>query len=484
MDGPGVEVQENPGALRAHPCIQGVLRSRPAAMSWSFTGGSRAFRRPGVPPGAPRSDGRARLGAGVAARENEHYLLRLAPTKERHPQGVPDVQAPHGPGEPFWRVHRLVVEVCDDVAAEEQGFPAEDHVQLPAADPGLLGRASRLHNLDDEAVREGKPEQLFQRRNNEMPLDPQPGANDVSLSSSAGRMACTTSIGTAKADILRVGEDGGGEADDLAAAVEEGPTRVAGVDRRIRLDHGLHEREGHIGEDSVDGRDDPPRQGLIEAEGISDRQHLLSDAGRAELPGSATGSVPVEGGGIRSTATSKTGSAPITVPGTVVPSSRVTMMACRPKTTCEFVSTRPLASRITPEPTARLTRSAVLIGVDRHGGNRDDGGRDAVIDGGDGVRALSVTRAGEAGGAEHGGTGDQGGQEEHEAKVADGPVAERGSVMCSLPGWLSVRGRDDRYRRVRRTGNRSPDVFYHGYPSRSMAIGPVRYDVPSREASP
>ena len=39
------------------------------------------------------------------------------------------------------------------------------------------------------------------------------------------------------------------------------------------------------------------------------------------------------------------------------------MIAWRPKTTWELVRMRPVASMITPDPTARLTRSVVWYGL-------------------------------------------------------------------------------------------------------------------------
>jgi hypothetical protein len=79
-------------------------------------------------------------------------------------------------------------------------------------------------------------------------------------------------------DVLRVAADGGVDADHLSVRVEQGPARVARVDRRVRL---YQVGQQHVAvrglEVPVHGRDDPGAHAVAEPHRVADGDDRLAD---------------------------------------------------------------------------------------------------------------------------------------------------------------------------------------------------------------
>jgi hypothetical protein len=72
------------------------------------------------------------------------------------------------------------------------------------------------------------------------------------------------------------GEDGGVDPDDAAGGVEQGPARIAGIDRGVGLDH-VGDLAARRGRQAAGQRaDHARRQGLVEAEGVADGESRLA----------------------------------------------------------------------------------------------------------------------------------------------------------------------------------------------------------------
>jgi hypothetical protein len=71
--------------------------------------------------------------------------------------------------------------------------------------------------------------------------------------------------------------DGGVHADQPSRAIEKRPARVAGVDGGVGLDHVFDRSVEHAGDGPAERAHDSGGQGVIEAEGVADGEHLLSD---------------------------------------------------------------------------------------------------------------------------------------------------------------------------------------------------------------
>ena len=82
--------------------------------------------------------------------------------------------------------------------------------------------------------------------------------------------------GNGKANALGEVNDGGIDADDFAAQIEERASRVARIDRRVRLNEIFVSRE--IDVFSPDSAHDAEGDGSVQPEGISDGKHRLADA--------------------------------------------------------------------------------------------------------------------------------------------------------------------------------------------------------------
>src|SRR5206468_3964362 len=84
--------------------------------------------------------------------------------------------------------------------------------------------------------------------------------------------------GDGEAEVLGEGDDGGVDADDPAAAVDQGAAGVAGVERRGVLDDAVDEAALLGAEGAPEGGDDARGDGGGEAEGVADGDDELADA--------------------------------------------------------------------------------------------------------------------------------------------------------------------------------------------------------------
>ena len=150
------------------------------------------------------------------------------------------------------------------------------------------------------------------------------------------------------------GLDLGVDADDPARGVEQRPAGVAGIDRRVRLDH-VVDREPVWGVDLALHRgDDPGRGGAIEAERVADRDDGVADLDARRMSPRDSGWSWSEPESTESTATSVEASLPTTFASKLWPSSPPTrtVTVAGPSTTCALVRMCPSLSMTKPEPVA------------------------------------------------------------------------------------------------------------------------------------
>ena len=142
------------------------------------------------------------------------------------------------------------------------------------------------------------------------------------LALSCGRIDTAWLIGTANPMLLGAGTDGGVDADDFAARVDQRAAAVAEVDRRVGLDVVV---QAGVPQFAADEADDADGHRVHVAERIADRADPFADAqfvGVAERHFRQVSCRPE----IRSSATSIAGSVPTTSARNERPSASVTVM--------------------------------------------------------------------------------------------------------------------------------------------------------------
>ena len=80
-----------------------------------------------------------------------------------------------------------------------------------------------------------------------------------------------------KTDALRGQNDRGIDAYNISARIHQRPAGIAGVERRIGLDHVVDQPPGARAQRAPERRDDAGRHGRFEAERIADRDDQLAD---------------------------------------------------------------------------------------------------------------------------------------------------------------------------------------------------------------
>jgi hypothetical protein len=156
--------------------------------------------------------------------------------------------------------------------------PSISSSEPSAAEARAFGRAPRLDDLDEEAVDERRLEQVLELARDDLPVKAQPRADDTAMREKRDHRGLGQIGGNGEADVLRVGDDGGIDADHLAAPVQERATRIARVDGRVRLDERLQHRVRRFGQHPIHPRHDAARQRLIEADRVADRDHVVAHA--------------------------------------------------------------------------------------------------------------------------------------------------------------------------------------------------------------
>ena len=135
-------------------------------------------------------------------------------------------------------------------------------------------------------------------------------------------MRLARSTGIAKPMPWRAADDRGRDADHVPLHVDDGPSGVAGIDRRVDLEEVVVDALVLAGDAPPEGREDAGRDRVGEAERISDRDDGLADQeirGGAHLDRRAA---PCPASATRRTARSLSASDPIDLAGQLLPRLR------------------------------------------------------------------------------------------------------------------------------------------------------------------
>src|SRR2546429_1730041 len=165
------------------------------------------------------------------------------------------------------------------VVLDWRAVERDDHVVLRQA--RHRGGAPRVDAGDHRAARVPQAERLRELRRERLQRDADPATRDLAAVDELARHALDHVGGDREADALARRDDRGVDPDDLAAQVHERPARVAGIDRRVRLDEVLVGRDADVR---------PPRRAhdadgdrLVEPERVTDRDRPLADAERVRV---------------------------------------------------------------------------------------------------------------------------------------------------------------------------------------------------------
>src|SRR3989454_11999429 len=127
----------------------------------------------------------------------------------------------------------------EDVAAQQVLFALDDDRRAAAAHAGALRRAPVVDDLDEVAAGERQLDERGEACVHLASLDAEPRADYAPDLSQVVEDRFRAVDRHREADRLRLLGDERVDADDVAAPVHERATRVAWVDRRVGLDHGL-----------------------------------------------------------------------------------------------------------------------------------------------------------------------------------------------------------------------------------------------------
>src|SRR4029079_15545692 len=175
----------------------------------------------------------------------------------------------------------------DGVAARERAYAVDRHGVGRGLQTCLCGRAA-LHDLDDhDAVRREPADGPRHGRVDLVDLDAEPGvlrvpARDQLLGDGSGRPSGDRES-DADVPVDRAALDLRVDSDDVPGAVEERASRVAVVDRGVRLDRVGNGQDAGCLDLSANGADDPGGHGAIEPERASDRVHRIADLHRVRF---------------------------------------------------------------------------------------------------------------------------------------------------------------------------------------------------------
>ncbi len=166
------------------------------------------------------------------------------------------------------------------------GDAVDGEQQIPGLHPGLLAGAAHIEIGDDHPAM-GQAELLRLRVGDVFGHYSDPAADDAAVLDDVVQHAAHHVDGNRKTDALdseALRDDGGVDADQRAAGIDQGPAGVAEIDRRVGLDEIL---EGGDPELAAGGSaDDAVSHGLGQAEGIADGEDDIADP---KLIGSAEG---------------------------------------------------------------------------------------------------------------------------------------------------------------------------------------------------
>src|SRR5262249_14333279 len=150
-------------------------------------------------------------------------------------------------------------------------------VGAAALETGLRGLPARGHLGHEDSLVDGQsgvPDQLGEQLYRS---DVDPAAGHASVGNQLGNDTPRGVDGDGKPDTHRAARgavDHGVDTDDLAAAVDQRPARVAGVDGRVGLDELVEHDAVVVAERSAQGADDAYGHGPVQGEGVADGEHL------------------------------------------------------------------------------------------------------------------------------------------------------------------------------------------------------------------
>ena len=184
------------------------------------------------------------------------------------------------------------------------GFAVEFQDDVTLQQAAALRRAIGADVAHQRAMRLFLAERLGHGRRDVLRDDSEIGAGHFSVFENLVHDGAGQVHGDGKADALipfgAVSEDGGIDAHQFTAIVDQGAAGVAGVDGRVGLDEVFVGFDAQVG--APGGADNSHGHGFADAEGIADRQSVVADLdlGRvADHDGRQTGSVDLEDGNIR-----------------------------------------------------------------------------------------------------------------------------------------------------------------------------------------
>ena len=166
------------------------------------------------------------------------------------------------------------------VAADEILLALHDDRQIATTQAGAVGRATVVHDLDEVPRSERELEDRGQLAVDLAALQAEPRADHATRLAELAQHRLGGVDRQGEADRVRLLGDERVDAHDGATAVDQRPAGVAGVDRRIRLDHRLL-REAR--QETIEPAHDSPRHRLLEADRVSDRHDFIAHAQRARI---------------------------------------------------------------------------------------------------------------------------------------------------------------------------------------------------------
>ena len=160
------------------------------------------------------------------------------------------------------------------------GFAVEFQNDVAVLEAGLLRRDYRRSRSPTSAPREFlHAERLGNRRGDILRKDAEVGAGHFTVLQDLVHDVAGQVHGDCKSNALAafrtVGDDGGVDADQLAAIVDQRAAGVAGIDGRVGLDEVFIGFDAQVG--TAGGADDSHGHGLADAKGVADCERVVAN---------------------------------------------------------------------------------------------------------------------------------------------------------------------------------------------------------------
>ena len=301
--------------------------------------------------------------------QGRHARFRSSGTRV-NVRGLPSRSTPTSidPADP------LAGEQADQVVRAGHRHAVERHDHVAGQQTGAVRRAARLGRRDrrGRALREPVRKLHAARNGRLLRRYSDVGAPHAAVPHQLAEHEVRRVRRDREADALRALDDRRVHADHLAARGDQRPAGIAGVERRVGLDHVVDQPSACARAASARAprRRPPSRSTRSRADCRSPPQ-----AGRAaavfESPSRAAGSVT--GASTRTSARSVSGSSPTTRAVRLRPSVVISSTRAAPPTTWLLVSTSPSGATMTPEPEPARCALPAVPHVDPHHGRADRG---------------------------------------------------------------------------------------------------------------